>query len=314
MKILFAGTPEIAVPLLQNLSENFEVRAVLTSPDRASGRSKQLLPSPVKAKALELDIPVLQFESLKTDARDAVRRTGADTLVSFAFGKIFGPRFLALFDNAFNVHPSALPLLRGPAPIQWEIMNKMREASVSLQSISEKMDEGDIWKVDTFALDGTENTLTLTRSVALRAACFVPQALKDIESGKLHSFVQSADATYCSMIDASMAKADFSQPAPDVHALVRAMYPWPKAWVQIEGKKLFLTSVYGGFSELEEAQEIPDCPEGTVFAFDKKKGLGVKCRNSVLWINGLQLPAKKEMDHIAFVNGNRWIIGARFDV
>lgn len=314
MKILFAGTPEIAVPLLQELAKAFDVCAVLTSPDRPAGRSKEPQASPVKAQAMKLGIPVLQFENLRTEAREAVRRTGADTLVTFAFGKIFGPKFLALFGRTFNVHPSALPLLRGPAPIQQEIMNGMREGAISLQSMSEKMDEGDLWKVDTFPLDGTENALTLTEKVALRAASFVPETLEEIESGKLQSFAQKGEATYCTMIDASMAKADFSRPACEVHALIRAMYPWPKAWAEIEGRKIMLTSVYGGFSELEEPQEIPDCPEGTVFAFDKKKGLGVRCRDSVVWINGLQLPAKKEMDHVAFVNGNRWITGARFDV
>ena len=312
MKILFAGTPAIAVPLLHELASFFDVCAVLTSPDKASGRSRQLMPSPVKVEAENLGIPVLQFESLRTEAREAVRATGADTLVTFAFGKIFGPRFLALFDRAFNVHPSALPLLRGPAPIQWEILNGFREGAVSFQSMSEKMDEGDIWAVDTFELNGTENTQTLTGFVSQRAARFVPQALKDIEAGKLASHPQSGRATYCTMIDADMAKLDFNSDASKVHALVRAMYPWPKAWAEIDGKKIFITSVSGGFEDFGK-DEVPDCEVGTVFAFDKKRGLGVKCKDSVLWINGLQLPAKKEMDHVAFVNGNRWIVGARFD-
>ena len=317
MKILFAGTPEIAVPLLASLSRQLDVVAVLTAPDKPVGRSKQLQPSPVKTEAQRLGIPVLQFDSLRTEARQAVRETGADTLVTFAFGKIFGPKFLALFDRTFNVHPSALPLLRGPSPIQHEILYRFREAVISLQTVGEKMDEGDIWATTSFSLDGTETTLSLTEKVAAVAASFVPPVLCDIENRT--SRPQEGEATYCTMIDSSMAVLDFNRPASELHALVRAMYPWPKARATINGKDIMITSVYGGFAELEDQgyqfSQLPasNLPAGSVFAFEKKKGLGVVCRDSVLWINGLQLPSKKEMDHVAFVNGNNWIVGARFD-
>ena len=286
MKILFAGTPEISVPLLTALASRLDVVAVLTSPDKPVGRSKQPMPSPVKEEAIRLGIPVLQFDSLRTEARRAVSETGADTLVTFAFGKIFGPRFLALFDRTFNVHPSALPLLRGPAPIQHEILYGFREAVISLQTISEKM-------------------------VSQVATSFVPEVLSSID--KYSSHPQEGEATYCTMIDPSMAVLDFNRPASEVHAKVRAMYPWPKARAHIDGKDIMITSVYGGFEELENQESVPQLPPGSVFAFEKKKGLGVVCKDSVVWINGLQLPAKKEMDHVAFVNGNRWIVGARFD-
>ena len=311
MKILFAGTPEISVPLLSALAETMDVVAVLTAPDKPVGRSKQPQPSPVKEEALRLGISVLQFDSLRTEARQAVLETGADTLVTFAFGKIFGPKFLALFERTFNVHPSDLPLLRGPAPIQHEILYGFREAVISLQSMSEKMDEGDIWAKKSFALDGTETTQSLTGKVAVAAASFVPSVLSTVDSRS--SSPQEGSATYCTMIDTSMAVLDFDRPAEEVHAKIRAMYPWPKARASIDGREIMITSVYGGFAELENQDSVPQLPPGSVFEFDKRKGLGVVCRDSVLWINGLQLPAKKEIDHVAFVNGNRWIVGARFD-
>lgn len=311
MKILFAGTPEISVPLLSALADAMDVVAVLTAPDKPVGRSKQPQPSPVKEEALRLGIPVLQFESLRTEARQAVLETGADTLVTFAFGKIFGPKFLALFDRTFNVHPSDLPLLRGPAPIQHEILYGFREAVISLQSMSEKMDEGDIWAKKSFALDGTETTQSLTEKVAIAAASFVPSVLSSVDGRS--SSPQEGSATYCTMIDPSMAVLEFNKPAEEVHAKIRAMYPWPKARASVDGREIMITSVYGGFAELENQDCVPQLPPGSVFAFEKRKGLGVVCRDSVLWINGLQLPAKKEMDHVAFVNGNRWILGARFD-
>jgi len=311
LKILFAGTPSIAVPLLQEISSRFEVCAVLTSPDRPSGRSGRPQPSPVKAKALELKLPVLQFETLKTDARNAVAATGANTLVTFAFGKIFGPRFLALFDRAFNIHPSALPLLRGPSPIQGQILGCFRTGAITLQSLSEKMDQGDIWAVDGFELDGTETTQSLTHFVALRASSFVPDALSDIVSGRLQPRPQEGQATYCTMIDAQSAYLNFGKRACEVHATVRAMYPKPKAWTLWSGQKVMITSVWGGFDSIKPFEgQKPEC--GSVVGFDRSRGIGVVCSDAVIWINGLQLPAKKELDHVSFVNGNRGILEARF--
>ena len=312
MKILFAGTPEIAVPLLRELSSRFEVCGVLTSTDKAEGRSKALRPSPVKEAALELGLPVLQFDTIKTEAREAVALTGADTLITFAFGRIFGPRFLALFDRTFNVHPSALPHLRGPAPVQGQILEGLRECTISLQSLSEKMDEGDIWATFSFPLDGTENTKGLSEKVAVCASRFVPDALSDIENGRIRCRAQEGEATYCTKIDREMAFLDFNRTAGELHALVRAMLPWPKAWANVHGTTVSVTSVWGGFAELE-AEPLTDAQPGTVVGMRKDRGIGVACADRVLWINGLQLPTKKELDHRAFANGNPWILQEKFN-
>ena len=327
-RILFAGTPDIAVPLLRSLASSFNVVGVLTSCDKSVGRSSKLCPPPVKTAALELGIPVLQFDSLRTPARDAVRSIGANVLVSFAFGRIFGPMFLALFPNGrFNVHPSHLPLFRGPSPIQATILGGLREASISVQTIGEKMDEGDIWGMMQFPLDGTETTSSLTEKVSLEAASFVPNVLKQALCGEISPVVQNGEPSYCKMIDKADGKLDFSRSLLELHSLVRASYPWPKAFALADGREVFITSVWGGFHEvdlvLEETRESvcgdlacegSALPEpGTVAGFRKDRGIGIACADGVLWVNGLQLPAKKEMDHKAFVNGNRWILDANFN-
>lgn len=331
-RILFAGTPDIAVPLLRSLASSFNVVGVLTSCDKSVGRSSKLCPPPVKTAALELGIPVLQFDSLRTPARDAVRSIGANVLVSFAFGRIFGPMFLALFPNGrFNVHPSHLPLFRGPSPIQATILGGLREASISVQTIGEKMDEGDIWDMMQFPLDGTETTSSLTEKVSLEAASFVPNVLKQALCGEISPIAQCGEPSYCKMIDKADGRLDFSKSLLELHALVRASYPWPKAFALADGREVFITSVWGGFDELDatlaktgesvcdgagcrkEVCVVDPLPEpGTVVGFRKDRGIGIACADGVLWVNGLQLPAKKEMDHKAFVNGNRWILDAKF--
>lgn len=321
-KILFAGTPDIAVPLLRALASSFDVVGVLTSCDKSVGRSSKLCPPPVKTAALELGIPVLQFDSLRTPAREAVKAIGANVLVSFAFGRIFGPMFLGLFPNGrFNVHPSHLPLFRGPSPIQASILGCLHEASITVQTIGEKMDEGDIWGMMEFPLEGTETTFSLTERVSLEAASFVPNVLKQALCGEISPVAQQGEPSYCRMIEKADGKLDFSRPLLELHSLVRASYPWPKAFAFANGREVFITGVWGGFPEVEQILEEAGAsalegnvfPEpGTVVGFRKDRGVGIACADGVLWVNGLQLPAKKEMDHKAFVNGNRWILDAKF--
>ena len=313
-KILFAGTPEISVPLLRALNENFNVVGVLTSCDKSVGRSKALVPSPVKSAALELGLPVLQFDSLRTQAREEVKKLGADTLISFAFGKIFGPLFLDLFPNGrFNVHPSALPMFRGPSPIQFTILEGLKEATISFQNLGLKMDEGEIWGKTTFDLDGKETTESLSEQVALKAALFVPSLLRDVVDGKVEPKAQEGEASYCTMIDRSTGNLDFHRTASELHRIVRTCNPWPKAWARVNGSDIAITGVWGGFNELceEERSDLP--APGTVVGMRKDRGIGVACSDRILWITSLQLPAKKDLDFKSFVNGNKWILDSCFE-
>ncbi len=313
-RILYAGTPDISVPLLRALHSSFNVVGVLTSCDRSVGRSSRLVPTPVKAAATELGIPVLQFESLRTPARQAVKELGADTLVSFAFGKIFGPMFLDLFPNGrFNVHPSALPMFRGPSPIQFSIFSGLEKATISLQDIGLKMDEGDIWGTHSFPLSGMENTQSLTARVADEAAAFVPDLLRRIVLGEVCSRLQEGEASYCTMITRETGVLDFHRTARELHCRIRACYPWPKAWARVNGMDIAVTGVWGGFEDVEASEPCADKEPGTVVSYRKDRGIGVACADRVLWITALQLPSKKELDHRAFVNGNQWILKSRFE-
>lgn len=314
-RILFAGTPQIAVPLFERLCERFDVVGVLTSPDAPQGRSKVPVAPPVKEAALRHGIPVLQFDSLRTEAREAVSALKPQVLVTFAFGKIFGPRFLSLFeDGAFNVHPSRLPLLRGASPIQSTIINGYRECTISLQSLGLKMDEGDIWATRSFPLSGTETTESLTDLVSEEAAAFVPEALEAVFSSAIKAEEQKGEVSYCSKIEREESHLDFNRPALEIHCLIRAMYPWPKAFALCDGKEIFVTGVWGGYGDLDKESPLESSVKpGTVVAYRKDRGVGVACSDKVIWLNSFQLPARKEMDFKAFANGNPWIKTAVFN-
>ncbi len=311
LKVLFAGTPEIAVPSLRAIASEFEVAAVLTNPDKPGARGRTLIPPPVKQAALELGLPVLQPERLLGDAREAVSLYHPDFLVSFAYGRLFGPRFLTLFGRgAVNIHPSLLPLCRGCAPIQNTILRGDSETAVSIQCIARQMDCGDLFYVDRFPLDGTETTPALTDFISRRAARAIVHVLHGIESGTLTPVPQQGDATYTKMVCKEDGVIDWHESAKTIHAKIRALLPWPKATTSLDGTPLMLTGVVGPLSEAG-SDPVPDgVLPGTVVRFQKGKGIAIACSDGLLWVDHLQLAARKELDWQSFLNGNSSFMGS----
>jgi methionyl-tRNA formyltransferase len=311
LKILFAGTPQIAVPSLHAIASRFRVVAVLTNPDKPGARGRDLVPTPVKQAALALGLPVLQPERLLGRAREEVASYRPDVLVSFAYGRMFGPKFLALFEKgAVNIHPSKLPICRGCAPIQNTILRGDRETAVSIQRIADQMDCGDLYYVDRFNLDGTETTPSLTDIVSARAAKDIVQVLHGIETGSLVPVPQQGEPTYTRMVCKEDGVIDWNSEARQIHAKVRALLPWPKATTTFGGVPLLITGVFGSYSEAG-ADPVPDnVVAGTVVGMRKGKGIAVACADGLLWVTRLQLAARKEMDWQAFLNGNPAFIGA----
>ena len=169
MKILFAGTPEIAVPSLEALiaSPGTDVVAVLTNPDRPVGRGRRIEASPVKQKALEAGLRVYQPEKPDEDFYDVVRFLRPDLLVVFAYGQIFPEDFLLLFPKGgINIHPSLLPRWRGPSPIQAAVLNRDRETGFTIQTMVKKMDAGDILYRETVLLSGKDTVTGSCRSIS----------------------------------------------------------------------------------------------------------------------------------------------------
>ncbi len=311
LRVLFAGTPEIAVPSLRAIASEFEVVAVLTNPDKPGARGRSLVPTPVKQAALELGLPVLQPERLLADAREEVASYHPDFLVSFAYGRMFGPKFLSVFrEGAVNIHPSLLPVCRGCAPIQNTILRGDSESAISIQCIAQQMDCGDLFYVDRFPLDGTETTPVLTDFVAERAAKAIVHVLHGIEEGTLSPDPQEGEATYTKMVCKEDGCIDWNEDAKTIHAKVRALLPWPKATTSLNGTPLMITSVVGPLSEAGN-DPVPDgVVPGTVVRFQKGKGIAIACADGLLWVDRLQLAARKELDWQAFLNGNPSFIGS----
>ncbi|MCH3917338.1 MAG: methionyl-tRNA formyltransferase [Spirochaetia bacterium] len=301
MRILFAGTPLIAVPSLQAAASQFDVPAVLTNPDRPQGRHHTLVPSPVKEKAVGLGIDVLQPERLRGAVLEQVASYGCDVLICFAYGKIFGKKMLSLFPRGcYNIHPSLLPAYRGAAPIQYAILHGERQTGISIQQMSLGVDEGDLASVQLVGLDGSETTESLTQKVSDLAAGQLVSFLKDLEKGPVALRPQQGEPSYTAMLEKEQAPVDWTASAWSLHCKVRAFYPWPKAVAVYDDKQLAITGVHFPFEE----EPCPEVIPGTVVKVDKEKGIGIACGDGLLYVDRLQLAGKKEMDFRAFVNGN----------
>ncbi|HAF86607.1 MAG TPA: methionyl-tRNA formyltransferase [Sphaerochaeta sp.] len=312
MRILFAGTAAIAVSTLRSLAGQFEVGAVLTNPDKKGSRGNALLPSAVKEEALALGLPVLQPENLRTEGRDMVASFGCDTLVCFAYGKIFGPRFLSLFSGEkLNIHPSLLPLLRGPSPIQGAILNKYETTGISIQRLAPKMDSGDLLLSEEFALQGDETTQSLTDLVKEKASLLAVEAMRSVGQDSAYFVPQKGEPTYTTLITREMALIDWNLRAKDIHALVRAMNPWPKAYTTFGGETLYITSVTGLLKDAGSDPVPPGSEVGTVVSKQKGRGIAIATGEGLLWVDRLQMEKRKEMDWVSFLPGNRTFLGTR---
>ncbi|GHU25266.1 methionyl-tRNA formyltransferase [Spirochaetia bacterium] len=308
MRILFAGSPAIAVPSLARAANRGELAGVLTNPDSVRGSKKQPEATDVGAAAVHFlpESALLKPEKLDAAARNAVEQMQPDLLVSFAYGKIFGPKFLSLFPlGGINIHPSLLPLYRGPTPIPAALLNRDSKTGITIQALGAEMDAGDIFLQERFPLSGKETTATLSEFVAQRAAELLPVVLDGINAGTMHGQKQnSADATYCHLISKEDGLIKWSKSAVEIEACVRAYTPWPLVYTWHQHHCLYIleSGVYSG-----ENSEMP----GTVLGTDKDAGILVQTGQGILGITRLHYQYKKPLFWKDFQNGSRGFFGSQ---
>ncbi len=301
----------------------WKIAGVLTNPPSAKGRHKELVPTDVGLLAQERGIPVFCPQKLDAAARDQIAAQGFDALVCFAYGKIFGPKFLSLFKaGGVNVHPSLLPKYRGATPVPAAILNCDKESGVTVQTLALGMDEGEILAQEIVALDGTETTDSLLDKSAQIAAALL-QSLLDkaaqnpgaeiLKKGK----AQEGEPSYTKTISKEDALINWNDSAKNIAAAVRAYTSEPGSWTRIgseTGETLKILKAaplsQSGVSALSASSGQPAVP-GTVTAFDKKRGILVQCGDGLLCVTELQRQQKKAMGYKDFMNGARDFVGTR---
>ena len=315
MRILFAGSPEIAVPTLSAISARHRIVGVLTNPPSAKGRGLCLSCTPVADAAAALGVPVLSPERLGPAEREAVAALDPELLVVFAYGRIFGPKFMALFPaGGINAHPSLLPRWRGCAPIPYAIMHRDTLTGVSIQRVAPKMDSGAVLARREITLDGIETTENLTALSAELGAGLLASVIDQLEAGTARDEPQDESAaTYCCALSKDSGLVDWSLPAPDIDARVRAFHPWPGAWTSLSGERLAIISarLLAGDPPVIAADAHSGTQPGTVISVDKSRGIMVQTGTGLLALTRLQLRGKKPMDFRDFANGARGLVGTR---
>jgi methionyl-tRNA formyltransferase len=307
MRVLFAGSADIALPCLERLIDSGSLVGVLTNPDCPQGRGRIECSTSIAslAAAKAPGIPLLKPEKLDQSARDAVSALKPDLLAVFAYGKIFGPKFLALFPSGgINVHPSLLPLLRGSSPIPAAILSLARETGISVQRLALRMDSGDILARRHIPLNGRETTASLSLEVSRLSAGLMERVISDIDSGAERAEAQDESrASYCGFIKKEDGKIDWKDGAPQIDARVRAFDPWPLAYTGFKGLRL---SILESLPLPEESRE----EAGKVLALDRKRGILIQTGKGVLAVTRLQLEKKKALAYMDFLNGSRDFIGS----
>ena len=301
MRLVFMGTPDFARACLETLhTEGFDIVGVYTKVDTPKNRGMKLLPSPVKAYAEAVGLPVYQPQSFREEETvQQLRELKPDLLVVVAYGKILPQAVLDIpTHGAINMHGSILPELRGSAPVQRSILNHCDEAGVTAMYLSAGMDEGDIIEIRKTPIEPMETTSELMARLSHIAADLACDTARAIEAGTATRTPQdSAKATYAPMLSKAMSPIDWSESARFVIDHVRGLIPWPVATSEIDGKTFKIFRV-------EKTGKKTDKAPGTLLALTKQ-GLEVACGGGdVLVITELQAEGGKRMAASAYFNGH----------
>ena len=307
LRIVFAGTPDFSVaPLEALVASPHEVVAVYTQPDRPAGRGRKLVPGPVKQKALDLGIPVMQPASFREDgAIGNLASLQPDLMVVVAYGLLLPESVLEIPRlGCINIHASLLPRWRGAAPIQRAILAGDSRSGVSIMQMDAGLDTGPVWLEREIALAPDETGGSLHDKLSMLGADALIQALPLIIGGDRKPVPQPEEGVcYAHKLTKEEARIDWTAPARQIDRLVRAFNPWPVAYADLDGKKVRLW-------ETEVLDGSASAAPGTVIA-TSRAGVDVATADGILRITLLQIPGKRPVTAQEFLNA-RDLDGALF--
>ena len=296
MRIVFMGTPNFSVPILEALIEKYEVVLVVTQPDKEVGRKRILTPSPIKEVALKHNIPVFQPVKIKEDYQ-VILDAKPDIIITAAYGQII-PKALLDYPKykCVNVHASLLPKYRGGAPIHWAIINGDEYAGVTIMYMDVAMDSGDIISQDKLLI-GTDNTTILTNRLSILGRDLLLKTLPDIFSNNIKPIKQNDnEVTFAYNISKEDEKINFNNTCVMVYNQIRGLSDNPGGYFIYNDKKVKV------YSSTYEEKEITGVIGEIV---DINKRLGIKVKNGVIYPLTIQLEGKNKMSIKDFYNGMR---------
>lgn len=294
LRVVFMGTPDFAVPVLEKLILNTKVVLVVSQPDKCVGRKRELVPTPIKKKALEYNIPVFQPEKVKFDYGE-IALARPDIIITCAYGQIIPKALLDLPRlGCINVHASLLPYLRGGAPLHHAIIDGYKETGVTIMYMDEAMDTGDIISSVTYPLKDTDTVGTVHDNLMEMGANLLMETLPSIIKGTNKRIKQdNSKATYAYNISRSDEHLDFSGSGLLVERKVRGLNPWPLANTLFDDEEIKIISGY-----FVLGKSIPKKINVVT-----KDSLGIGCSDGIYYVTALKPSGKKVMDIKSYLNG-----------
>ena len=297
LRIVFMGTPDFAVPVLQGLIDNYNVKAVVTQPDKPVGRHGEISMPPIKKLALDNTILVLQPKNLKEEWQD-VMSLHPDMIVTCAYGQIV-PRELLVYPKygCINVHASLLPKLRGGAPIHRAIIEGYRETGVTIMHMNAGLDTGDIITQRPILIDDSDTAETLHDKLSILGRDLLLDTMPSIIDGTAPSIPQDDSiSTYASNIKPEDEKIDFSKTKRQIYNQVRGLNSWPGAYFNLMGKRI---KVYECIMSDNNLSNLIDGQISGLYP----EGIGIKVSNGEIILTKIKPEGKGIMKASDYING-----------
>lgn len=297
-KIIFFGTPEFAVPSLKELinNDNFEIKAIVTQPDKKVGREQRLSPPPIKVVALEKGIKVFQPKKIR-EIEEEIRELRTEIAIVVAYGQLIPESVLNIPQFGFiNVHGSILPRYRGASVIQAPILNGDLETGVTIMKMDKGLDTGPLLKISKIDLKGDETAGFLHDKLAQMGAHILPQTILEYLEGSLEPKPQVGKSKYCKTLTRENGRINWLKKAVEIERQVRAMSPWPGTFTTLKEKNLKIVEVG------KKPIKLSGHNIGKVLTKDKQ--IVIQTGEDGLAIKKLQLEGGKTMNINEFLCGH----------
>ncbi len=305
MRLVFFGTPDFAVAPLKSLLESqHEVIAVVTQPDRQSGRGRKVHACPVKEEALKAGISVLQPEKVKgPEFINEMRTLGPSVIIVVAYGQILPSEIINLPESGcINIHASLLPRYRGASPINRAIIDGENKTGITTMLMDEGMDTGPVLLQEEIEIRPDDTAGSLSDRLSHLGAHLIIKTLEELEQGNVKPVPQSLESSYAPMMKKTDGLIDWTKSASELSNFIRGMNPWPGAYTFLEGGRIKIL----GVKVLDEAGEA-----GTVERVSKDE-LVIGAGKGSLAVLEIQPPGKKAMAVRSYLQGKKMSKGIRF--
>jgi len=300
INIIFMGTPDFAVPSFEALVKEYNVKAVVTQPDRPKGRGKKLSFSPIKEAALKKNVEIFQPAKLKNDSEtiEKLKKIAPDFIVVVAFGQILSKEVLDIPKyGCINLHASLLPKYRGAAPINWAIINGEKISGNTTMLMDEGLDTGDILLKQEVEITHSMTAEELHDILMNKGSVLLVETINKFISGQIHPKKQPKECDfYASMLNKDIAKINWNSSAEKVHNFIRGMNPWPVAYTHYEDR---IMKVFSSKIIYEKTNKEPG-----IICDISNEGIKVACKENCILIDIIQFPGKKPLKVKEFIKGN----------